>query len=454
MSSSNLDEDQRREDSAAAPRSAADSAPDLDVLGVENPDLLRRSHSINLYRLFLLELILIYFGFLVVVFAELIQLVWRFSISPWEARPATAMRLVLLFASVYLIWQIGRRFWQGIVGLVTNRYDRAPEAEVGTRLSVDDYPEFYEFVAAVGQRVAAPAPDEIRISHEPECFVAELRQFGIRTQRQLILVLGMPHLSVLSVNELRVILAHELAHFTGGDTTLGVFDYRFVETLRRALLDMRQGRFCWISPVYWYCKAFHRLFVFLSGPIQRHQELRADGLSAAAFGGQLAIDTLLNEWLLARQFEAAVVTFPFDDSEGPNATFRDVYSWFASRWRQFSTAGHEYLQRRLAEEERPSILDSHPTIQARIEAMRTYPEAPDNDSRPARALIPQFSQLAAELHNEIFSQTTDSAVESPIDRSPHISYSMLQPSHYRTLDTLAEANILGIHIQTPAFSEK
>ncbi|MCA9245653.1 MAG: M48 family metallopeptidase [Planctomycetales bacterium] len=401
----------------------------------------------------LFELILIYFGLFVVVFSELLRLSWNLAASPWEIRPAMMLRIAMLAASIIVGVQIARRFWRGIVGLVTNRYDRAPEAQVGVLLDREENAALYELVAEVGKLVDSPSPDEIRISHEPECFVAELRSFGVRTRRRLILVLGMPHLAVLNVSELSVILAHELAHFTGGDTTLGVFDYRFIETLRRALFEMRRTTVYWASPVYWYCRAFHRLFLFLSGPVQRYQELRADCLSAAAFGGKLAIDTLLNEWLLARQFEAAVVTFPMDAHGAPADDDQDVYTWFASQWRQFSLAGHDYLRRRLAEEERPSILDSHPTIQARIETMQYYPPRDLEDTRPVLQLISQATALASQLHQVVFSRTGDDIWPDSVANSPRNSYSCPLPSDGRLLDRLAIANILKFRTQSPAITE-
>ena len=70
----------------------------------------------------------------------------------------------------------------------------------------------------------------------------EERRFAIRTRRHLTLVIGLPHLLVLELAELKVILVHEMAHSGGGDTTLTVFLFRFVESLRVAVDELATRR--------------------------------------------------------------------------------------------------------------------------------------------------------------------------------------------------------------------
>src|SRR5690606_27425297 len=124
--------------------------------------------------------------------------------------------------------------WRGMVGLVTQQHDDAPERLIGAVLSREHHPELYAAVAEVGELVRSPAPDEIRLSYRAECFALEQRSFGLSTDRSLTLVIGLPQLEVLTLNELKVIVAHELAHFGGGDTRLGVFVFRFLKALQLA----------------------------------------------------------------------------------------------------------------------------------------------------------------------------------------------------------------------------
>ena len=238
--------------------------------------------------------------------------------------------------------------------------------------------------------------------------MSEERRFAIRTQRRLILVLGLPHLAVLDTSELKVILAHELAHFRSGDTTFGVFIYRFLESLRVAHQSRSGRRWNWLTPSYWISKMAFHLFLLMVTPIRQYQELRADSLSAAYCGGDLAARTLLKEWLLAHQFDAAASEFQQMQADHSADGEANVFRHFTSRWCEFSIAGQEYLERRLIEEERPSILDSHPTTGTRLDLMRRFPPQTREFAPPSRYLLGDFHAVESRLYGSTETAETNS----------------------------------------------
>jgi Zn-dependent protease with chaperone function len=200
--------------------------------------------------------------------------------------------------------------------------------------------------------------------------------------------------------ELKVIIAHELAHFGGGDTRLGVFVFRFLESLRQAREEDAGHLWRWIDPVTWSCWIYFHLFLLLSAPIRKHQEFRADGWSAAAFGGAFAAQTLLKDWLLERQFREALSrlqhTIPRELPDGPVNVFRD----FGDRFHDLTPEGHEYLERRLAEEERPGFWDSHPTTRERMAHMRRFPDQAQAEPVPSHIWLPDLELLERKLQEE------------------------------------------------------
>jgi len=320
-----------------------------------------------------------------------------------EGVPLWQLGLCLL--AWVLIVRLGVYLWSGIRAVVTPLHDEQSEPE-GMKLDPAKHVELWEELEEVGGRMQAPFPDEIYISHRPECYATELRWFGFSTHRRLVLVLGLPHLAVLSLSELKVIVAHELAHFGGGDTRLSVFLFRFLRTLDRFLnaLDRnveraRQRWWRWLDPVYWYAWGYFHVVRGLSAPFSRYQELRADRRSAEAYGGDLAERTLLKEWQIQPRFDAAVASFC--DQNGPDYC-PDAFSWFARGWSDFSPAGYKYLENRLSELEYPSFWDTHPTMQARLKAVRVYPARNSVQDRPARDLLDDFPHLAARLHEQFF----------------------------------------------------
>ena len=137
-------------------------------------------------------------------------------------------------------------------------------------------------------------------------------------------------------------------------------------------------------------------------PIQRQQELHADALSAAVYGGELAVQTLLKDWLLTSQFEVAVREYPAAVLPNEIAPHTNVFQFFKDRWRDFSEAGRGYLERRLAEEERDLSPDSRPTFQARFHRMRAFPTKPLTEPQPAVDLLAGLPGIAEQLHRALF----------------------------------------------------
>ncbi len=364
---------------------------------------LARVPWVDAFSLCLVLPILTFYALVIATGLELFRAINSLLTGPWQVSFGSSLRMGAIFVVVAVVFQLSRLLVRGLRGLVTSEYDDNTEKNLGILLQPSDHPELYEIVSSVAQQTDAPMPDEIRITHQAECSVVELRKFAIRTQRRLVLVLGLPHLAVMSVTELKIILAHELAHFRSGDTTLGVFIYRFLETLRETQEAYRCHWSYRLNPLYWYCKIYFLAFLHLSSPIRRQQEFRADCISAEIFGSELATRTLLTEWLVAHQFEDSVNSFHHAVEGNVQSTKENVFRWFTSHWHRFSAEGQDYLRQRLAEEEHSSLLDSHPTIAARIEAMGGFECRVNVDTRPAQELVRNFSVLQERLHPRIFS---------------------------------------------------
>ncbi len=377
---------------------STDRHPDLRGASPRNSRSPKAVGWVDLYGLCLLGGVVAHVTGAIAVFYELLFLAIDLVVSDWDLGAASMARgLGLVLVGVFLV-RTGRYLWDVTRGLVTPRHEPDSEFLRGIELEGSVYRELHEAVAEASCRVGAPKPDEIRVNHRPACCAAEFREFGVRTQRRLVVVLGLPVLTVFNVSELKVILGHELAHIGRGDTRLEVFMVRVLEMLGRQGPQDRRRWWRWFDPVAWYAWGSAALLASLLGPMWRHQELRADSLSAAAYGGDLAAQTLLKDWLAAHEFAQAALSFDSDGRPAAGSSARSAFHRFAERWQEFSRVGQEYLERRLREEERPSFWDSHPTVHARIAAMRRFPPRSEEDRRPARELLPDFDALATKLH--------------------------------------------------------
>ena len=357
-----------------------------------------------IYRLVVFGVIVVFYTLIFETLYQLTHLAGILWLAGQATGPAsllwTACLVFVLAFMAQLVWHL----WQGIPALVTAKYDSVHDSTDGIRLCVDQHPELYALLVEVGRCINAPLPDEVRVTHRAQCYVVERRRIARRLQRRLILVLGLPHLKVLTITELKVIVAHEMAHFRCGDTMLRVFFFRFLESLRIAINRMGSKWWRWGNPLYLYCWTYYRLALIVSAPVRRQQELRADRLSATAFGGPLSIATLLKEWLLASQFERAVAEYRLTLGVPTAETQGNLYEIFSQRWREFSSAGHDYLKQRLAEEERPSLWDSHPTMQQRIQAMSRFPNTELPRRQLAGGLIKRLAKLEDQLHDRLLKE--------------------------------------------------
>jgi Zn-dependent protease with chaperone function len=276
--------------------------------------------------------------------------------------------------------------------------------EAGVPTTWDDAAELHKLIAEVGERTRSPLPDKVVISPYPDCHVSEHRQFALGTQRNLNLVLGLPHLAVFAAGELQIVIAHELAHFRGGDTRLGVFLHRFLESLREATEPRQNAVTRWVDPVYWLRRIYFAVSFALAAPIWKFQELRADSVSAKAFGGEATARTLLREWMLAQQFEVTFSDYALNRSaDGHPKAILDPnpYREFTRRFLSLTSQAEMYARRRLEEEERSSLFDSHPTMRARIETVLMYPSRESLNPRPARDLLPNFESLQERFGAEL-----------------------------------------------------
>jgi len=366
-----------------------------------NAWLAPQQRLIGVYQVTLFAGIVLFFAVLSGILGIVATLALHWGTEAAGGKPGFASYGLLSLAMLGITLSATRFLVASVVGLLTAEHTQ-PAAH-GIALDPGSGGPLFGLVARIAKDVKAPLPHELRVSPWAECHVSEDRRFSFLPQRHLTLVIGMPQLCLLTTAELTVFLAHELVHFRCGDTRIALFIFRFVKTLR---VVSRQGWLRAIDPCCWFCLAYRALYLRVAVPLQRQLELRADALSAATYGGQLAARTLLKEWLLAQHFESVLERF----ASRSNALHpgESIYRNFAQSWREFSPAGHDYLLKRLDEEEIPSVFDSHPTMGERVQMMRLFSDADYEDATPALQLLPDPEPLQWELQRILLEQLAGS----------------------------------------------
>ncbi|MEA2656503.1 MAG: hypothetical protein QOI23_1868 [Chloroflexota bacterium] len=156
-------------------------------------------------------------------------------------------------------------------------------APPGPLLNPAGQPRLFATLDEVARAVGEPMPAEVYLTPEVNAGV-------LQRGRRRVMVIGLPLMQIMTVSQMRAVLAHEFGHYHGGDTKLGPWVYRTRETIERTLRTVsRQGALLQL-PFLWY----GRLFLRVSQAVSRQQEFDADKLAARTVGARPMIDGLRN----------------------------------------------------------------------------------------------------------------------------------------------------------------
>ena len=226
-------------------------------------------------------------GLLVGFYLFGLTLCWALLWIPWaQLRYAGSLDLSGIIAGVgalYLLW-----------ALVPPRTRFTPP---GPEISGDSQPRLHALIGDVARKVGHPLPHAVYLVKDASAFATSRpRWYGIR--QEPVVGIGLPLFALLTEPELAAVVAHEFGHHVGGDVKLGPWQHRTFVVISAAL-DRLEGSNVFLHlPFY----AYGQLFLRLTRPASREQELRADALaarsvSAKALGGALiALEQYGSSW--------------------------------------------------------------------------------------------------------------------------------------------------------------
>jgi len=256
-------------------------------------------------------------------------------------------------------------------------------------------PQLMTFIYELCHRMGATPPDAVTLNVLPTFFVMQGRVNVLNANPSgRILSLGLPLLGCLSVNELRAILAHEFAHFTGHDTlftSLGCRVYRSLLDAGAALYatKVRQKGFVYLitalpltAPLTGL-RCYYYLFSLLNLRVSRGRELRADAIASQVCGTRsfrsglrkvVAYSGVYGDKMMAIAEEIAHSHSPSDN----------LLRTFRKRLKSYGQEARDALEKEdLVPEEK---WNSHPTLRTRLAAV---PEVMEqySDDKPALTLL-------------------------------------------------------------------
>jgi heat shock protein HtpX len=261
--------------------------------------------------------------------------------------------------------------------------------EPGRRLARDEAPELFHIVEDLAQQAKTAPPTELYVTALVDLGVTETG--GLFGKSRRVLVLGVPLLAMIDVGELRAALAHELGHFTGGETRLsGIVSYTLAafrgvtasvaaqppSRLLAVRLTLGLGRGLALLLVHGYTQ----LFLRVTSPGRRRQELAADAMAAAHAGRE-------NLRRALEKLEVGVPTYErYVTQEVAEAVLRggmpedllDGYRLFRERFLG-TDAGRAFEAEVRARTTHPH--DTHPAVRERLRLVASLPEGEAHEDR-------------------------------------------------------------------------
>jgi Zn-dependent protease with chaperone function len=285
---------------------------------------------------------------------------------------------------------LGQVLWASRVLLVRLRDDRGIELWLPRR----KFAEFHAWVGEVARQRRLRPPHRIRLAAEGSAWVYESEE------DEEVLVLGASIVATCSRLALAGVVAHELGHFTAGDTRLRRRAHR--RSLLMDLLDhefsVRQG--ARLNPIVWIVEGYHLAFRLLRAADSRRGELAEDRQSVQQAGRDVAAAALIRVYVTDR-LPYVRLSSVAESCVATNDPLDRLFTEHADRLRRVRHSDWEDACRKELEET-TGLFDSHPSLRERLRAMGVSPRkalklALDQIGPPAHDLIPGWEGIEREL---------------------------------------------------------
>jgi Zn-dependent protease with chaperone function len=239
----------------------------------------------------------------------------------------------------------------------------------GIELTRASAPELHALLDELRHRLNAPRLHQVLLTPEFNAGITQLPRLGLFGWHRNYLVIGLPLIKALTVEQFEAVLAHELGHLSRGHARAGNWIYRLRVIWQR--LDAAFSRHShWGSIlVQPFFKRYVPFFTAASFPLARANEYEADAASLRITSARSAAQALTSVHIvgafLAEKYWPAIQAAAKDLAQPAIAPFRD----FAVG--AINDLSPEELQRwlRTALGKQTSHADTHPCLADRLKAL-------------------------------------------------------------------------------------
>jgi Zn-dependent protease with chaperone function len=268
--------------------------------------------------------------------------------------------------------------------------------DLGLPLTRAQAPLLFDEIHELARRLGARPPAQTHLTYLPCCGVVDWGRRG----HEPVLVIGLPLLDVLTRNELRAVLVHELAHLARGDAARIAWAVAFIDDLSEAMTVRSTPSSVWqrYSPLGLWSAGCLALGRACLGPVVRGQEARADRAAASVAGGDAAASALVKTALVQPLFREVLDTYDARSSDLPN-----LYALFRQFWSRLPEPLMTAMRHRLLTDRTSQAHGAHPDLIDRLAAVQSVPPRPCADAtEPATHVLGDIDAIERQLHARLF----------------------------------------------------
>ncbi len=258
-----------------------------------------------------------------------------------------------------------------VLGCLRVRFE-PPE---GLALEEEDHPELHRLLRELGDLAGGVRFHQVTLDPEMNASVVQNPRLGVFGWYRAHLVIGLPLMEALPLDELKAVLAHEIGHLTRADGKTCAWLHRTRETWERVVERFsRNGFFPLFGDFFhWFWPRFSSRVLVLS----RFSELAADQFAAQAVSPQALASGLRRLAVLGKRAESEFwepLDRAVDEGSDLPGDVMDRLSEVVRRPVEPEQAG-AWLAEAMAV--RTGSTDSHPRLAARLAALG-MPEVPED----------------------------------------------------------------------------
>ena len=291
-----------------------------------------------------------------------------------------------------------------VLGCLRVRFE-TPE---GLVLEKKDHAELHKLLAELGDRAGGIRFHRVILDPEMNASVVQNPRLGVFGWYRAHLVIGLPLLEALPLEELKAVLAHEIGHLTRADGKTCAWLHRTRESWEHVVERFSANGACPVFGdfLHWFWPRFSSRVIVLS----RFSELAADQFAAEAVSPQVVASGLRRLAILGKRTEREFWK-PLDQALDDGSDLpRDVMDRLSEVVRRPVEPGQAAAWLAEAVAVPTESTDSHPGLAARLTALNLPensdgalpPEFPEGMSSADQLFTPPFLDHSRRLCSRIW----------------------------------------------------